>query len=1350
MKWLALLLLWPLPVLADPGTIAFILASSIEIGTLVVSVQSLLLVGAYVYGTTEARRRAKHMQADARASYNANLQDRSVTALQAIPPWRIVYGRGLTGGDIHAIFTTDKTGYREDGSTYSRPDALKHLVIVFADHEVQAINDIYIDGVGLGALDGSGFVTSGEFFSTRVDSVQATIGGGGTVTVARAVVTVLSAYTVTGAGDNYSTTDVTGSITLTGGNLTINGPAGAIVNYTVQANLASVRIQKHLGTSSQTVDTYLNSVASTEWTSTDRLLNKAYIVLTLDLENQRFQGGPPGITADITGRKIYDPRKDSTVPGGSGAHRNNNAATWEFSDNPALVIRDYLTAEWGFESPQAGINDAFTIAAANACDVRQSATAQSKADTVTASASTDLITFAADQQYGVGDGVRFTTTGTLPAGLSLATTYYLIRVTDNRNFKVATSVANAYAGTAVDITSAGSGAHTCTWFDYATYKCNGVITTTDAGKEAILDDLAESMAGFAVYGAQWEIIAGAWTATVMDLGDDDLVGQIELVQADVGMDQLLNGVRGTYIPAGKAVPIEFDNYTNSTFVAADGRELWDDRALPFTDNKARCRNLSRIFVERGRNGQMLRFPAKLKAWPLQRGDRVRVTSTEYGLSLKSYRVTDWQFGLTSPVVLTLQEDDSTVYDLADAASADPTQNTNLPGPWVVQAITGLSATSGLSTGLLASDGSWQPRIKLSWTAVTDAYLTSGEGRIIVLWRTPRGTEWQRLEVLGNETSAFLGGVREGDMVVIEVAGRNGVQQFGPPSFLSHTVTLTDNSGGFSARGNLLDPAAWVIGSTGTQGKAGGGLFTAYGSNNSVVLDTAPDGIKRAIWRGANTGASADGGFDTGDVSIDSSKTYMFWAWITPASTMDGSYFLGPGPSFLSPDRVATISTGAGVANPYFISYARSELVSGRPYLLVGYVLPSTIGTTAPTPSLGGVYDGRTGQRVKDATDFKWLSTTTQINLRTYQDSSSGTAQQDWWSPGLQMADGTEPSIDALLAVAKTGLTNNLQPDFESQYTLNGQFSNWALGASIPDGWTSIGSGATFTRETTITRTGPNAVRQTSAAAQTGVYRTIDFAGLPLAAGSFVEGTLDAYLVSHTSGGYPGLRVSLFTNSALSVSQAVLFDLPNTTSGGWQTIPFKASVSAGERIYGVQFFMSASESGFSGGLGTSTVIFDSLVARAVQPSDTAHIQPDAATEITKDAGSDTYSFTAGAGFEWRVQRLRQISWTNNSGGTLTVELSGEILGTRSSGAGSVYLDVNSGFSSMTSGVFSSINADLKHTDATSAYRRYAYVNTIDVSNGSTVYLAATTYINTAVSTTTDESGDSRLAITVIKR
>jgi len=78
----------------------------------------------------------------------------------------------------------------------------------------------------------------------------------------------------------------------------------------------------------------------------------------------------------------------------------------------------------------------------------------------TASSSSGLLlTFTQDwQNYSK---VRFTTTGTLPTGLSLATDYWLVRVSAT-TARVATSFANAIVGTVIAFTDAGTGTHTLT------------------------------------------------------------------------------------------------------------------------------------------------------------------------------------------------------------------------------------------------------------------------------------------------------------------------------------------------------------------------------------------------------------------------------------------------------------------------------------------------------------------------------------------------------------------------------------------------------------------------------------------------------------------------------------------------------------------------------------------------------------------------------------------------------------------------------------------------------------------------------------------------------------------------
>jgi hypothetical protein len=78
-------------------------------------------------------------------------------------------------------------------------------------------------------------------------------------------------------------------------------------------------------------------------------------------------------------------------------------------------------------------------------------------ETFTAAAGTDLLTVA--RVYLTGEKVRVTTTNTLPAPLAINTDYYVIYISDT-TIKLATTLANAYAGTEIDITTAGVGVHT--------------------------------------------------------------------------------------------------------------------------------------------------------------------------------------------------------------------------------------------------------------------------------------------------------------------------------------------------------------------------------------------------------------------------------------------------------------------------------------------------------------------------------------------------------------------------------------------------------------------------------------------------------------------------------------------------------------------------------------------------------------------------------------------------------------------------------------------------------------------------------------------------------------------------
>lgn len=83
--------------------------------------------------------------------------------------------------------------------------------------------------------------------------------------------------------------------------------------------------------------------AAPGWSSDHKLSSIAAIAWghRFDKEGERFANGLPtrGVTAKWV--KVYDPRKDSTFPGGSGSHRLGDETTYEWSENPALHAGTY-------------------------------------------------------------------------------------------------------------------------------------------------------------------------------------------------------------------------------------------------------------------------------------------------------------------------------------------------------------------------------------------------------------------------------------------------------------------------------------------------------------------------------------------------------------------------------------------------------------------------------------------------------------------------------------------------------------------------------------------------------------------------------------------------------------------------------------------------------------------------------------------------------------------------------------------------------------------------------------------------------------------------------------------------
>lgn len=97
--------------------------------------------------------------------------------------------------------------------------------------------------------------------------------------------------------------------------------------------------------------------------------------MLFDKEGERFASGQPQLGAVWRGVLCYDPRLDSTRPGGAGTHRIDDETTWGWNENPACHAVTYAYGRYANGKKVMGVDlggDAIDLAGpiawANLCD----------------------------------------------------------------------------------------------------------------------------------------------------------------------------------------------------------------------------------------------------------------------------------------------------------------------------------------------------------------------------------------------------------------------------------------------------------------------------------------------------------------------------------------------------------------------------------------------------------------------------------------------------------------------------------------------------------------------------------------------------------------------------------------------------------------------------------------------------------------------------------------------------------------------------------------------------------------------------------------------------------------------
>lgn len=331
-----------------PAAIPFIIqAVGYYLGVNAIVVAAVTLAASAAISSYQ-KRKAQRQQRDA---YNASLEDRLVMTATANAPRSILYGRARNCDGV--VFK----------GTHGNNSEFYTLVVALGHGESDGIESVYFgdlavnlisDGVDVGGGGGVGyFVNTAPYTKSVLKSASASFtatGGTGSVVLPFPPVAGSVAVTMTVDGDSYPATPV-----VVGSTVTVSGVMDGqwTATYQYVEALRYAKVWKYRGAAGQDVSLLLAPRFPGLIKPTDKFQGMTLVVVQLTYDQDVFPTGVPAISAVVRGRRLYDPRTGVTA----------------WSENPALIARDWALLGNGGGAAADEIVDAAFSAAANACDV---------------------------------------------------------------------------------------------------------------------------------------------------------------------------------------------------------------------------------------------------------------------------------------------------------------------------------------------------------------------------------------------------------------------------------------------------------------------------------------------------------------------------------------------------------------------------------------------------------------------------------------------------------------------------------------------------------------------------------------------------------------------------------------------------------------------------------------------------------------------------------------------------------------------------------------------------------------------------------------------------------------------
>lgn len=542
---------------------------------------------------------------------------------------QIIYGRTRVGGVIVFKETTND-------------DKFLHMVIAIAGHECESLEEIHFDDERL--------VFNGPL-SNNVERE------------------VLSSYKVGTANTNSIGLDLFG----------LTGVFGAGFDTDIDG---LVKATFHNGTQT-TSDSNLTSRVAT-WTSNHVLRGISYVYIRLEHDPEYFTSGEPRVTFVVKGKKVYDPEDVSQSA--------TDPSTWVWSENPALCLRDYLTADYGLGCDQSEIDDVSFMQAKQDCifgdtptfdytfdtDNSQSAPTSGKVKTDSSSLYTaEQIYISAIDASGIDRSAFFENAASkqsvianfvdsvrgrrwLINSVTEENGYYVFDVTRQYGFIGSSVLFNRFVFDESEEVKVAIG-------DVALgpiYTTNGAFTT-EATPENVINSISTSAAGNVFYSlGKFQFYAGVPRTATVTLTDDDLVSGLK-VQTARTRRELYNEINGLYKSYETAwQKSDYPTVVSQNALEEDGSPSSNNVDLLFTISASMAKRIAKILLLKTRQQKQVQAVFGMKAAQLAVGDWVTYQNNRMDID-GTFEVVSW--GITpnsdSGVAfdVTLQEISSVVY-----------------------------------------------------------------------------------------------------------------------------------------------------------------------------------------------------------------------------------------------------------------------------------------------------------------------------------------------------------------------------------------------------------------------------------------------------------------------------------------------------------------------------------------------------------------------------------------------------------------------------------------------------------------------------------------------------------------